>query len=136
MKIETGIWIDGSKAIIVTLNNNTQKVKTIKSDIENKNHHDKEGDKGSFQGAQHLSNEKKFEERKKHQLHAFLGKITDYVKGTDALYVFGPAEVKKHLKKQIENDRFLAPALKAVEAAEDMSRNQLIAKVKKFYKES
>lgn len=136
MKKETGIWIDGTKAIIVTLNNNTQKVKTIKSEIENKVHHDNEGDKGSFQGGQHVNNEKKFEERKKHQLSTFLGKITEYVKGSEALYVFGPAEVKKHLKKEIENNRSLAPTLKAVESSEEMTRNQLIAKVKNFYKEN
>ncbi|MEO6303741.1 MAG: hypothetical protein ABIP51_11285 [Bacteroidia bacterium] len=135
MKKQSGIWIDGTKAIIV-FNDNTQTVKTIQSAIENRVHHDKEGDKGSFQGGQHVSNEKKFEERKKHQINDFLNEVISHLKGSDELYVFGPAELKTHLKTAIEQDRFLAPGLKAVEAAEQMTENQIIAKVKEFYKQN
>lgn len=135
MKKQAGIWIDGTKAIIVTLNNNAQTVETIESAIENKVYHEKEGDTGSFQGGQHLSNEKKFEERKKHQLNDYLNNVIQYLKGSDEVYVFGPAEIKTHLKTAIGQDKFLAPGLKAVEAAEKMSENQIIAKVKEFFEE-
>jgi hypothetical protein len=47
MKKQTGIWIDSSKAIIVTLEKDKEEITEIQSDLENRVYHDKEGDKGS-----------------------------------------------------------------------------------------
>jgi predicted methyltransferase len=48
MKKQTGIWIDSTKAIIVTLQDGKEAVSEIQSDLENRVYHDQEGDKGSF----------------------------------------------------------------------------------------
>ena len=72
MKKQTGIWIDSTKAVIVTLNDGKEFICEIQSDLENKVYHDKEGDKGSFQGNQHINSDKTFEERRKHQMNNFL----------------------------------------------------------------
>lgn len=134
MKKQTGIWIDSSKAIIVTLSEGKENVTEIKSDIENRIYHEKEGDKGSFMGSRHINNEKKFEERKKHQISNFLKNVINQIKHDDELYVFGPAEIKTKLKQQIENEgTVLSNKLKSVETADNMSPNQLVAKVRSFY---
>lgn len=75
MKKKTGIWIDSSKAIIVTLSEGKENITEIKSDIENRIYHEKEGDQGSFMGSRHLNNEKKFEERKRRQVDSFLKNV-------------------------------------------------------------
>ena len=54
MKKQAGIWIDSTKAIIVTLDGKNESIKEIQSDLENRVYHDKEGDKGSFFGGQHI----------------------------------------------------------------------------------
>lgn len=133
MKKQTGIWIDGSQAIIITLLNGNEQVNIIESQLENRIYHDKEGDKGSFMGAHHISHEKKFEERRKHQLKSYLEEITSFVADSNELYVFGPAETKIELEKSISDNKTLAKTLKKVESADHMTQNQIVAKVKDFY---
>lgn len=134
MKRQTGIWIDTSKAIIVTLEGGKdEKISEIDSDVENRVYHDKEGDKGTFSGVHHGSNETKFENRKKEQMDFFIKEVLAYVKGADELFVFGPAEAKIRLEQKIQDEKLFANKLKAVETADKMTLNQIVEKVKRFY---
>lgn len=134
MKRQTGIWIDTSKAIIVTLEGGKdEKISEIDSDVENKVYHDKEGNKGTFSGVHHGSSETKFDNRKKEQLDFFIKEVLAYVKGADELFVFGPAETKIRLEQKIQDEKLFANKLKAVETADKMTLNEIVAKVKKFY---
>lgn len=134
MKKQTGIWIDTSKAIIVTFTDGKEQIKEIESDIENRIYHDKEGDKGSFMGSQHINSERTFDERKEHQFDHFLKDVLSHIKESDELYVFGPSETKIKLKQKIDDGKTIPNnKLKSVETADSMTLNQVIAKVKKFY---
>lgn len=134
MKRQTGIWIDTSKAIIITLEaGNNEKIFEIESDVENRIYHDKEGDKGNFSGVHHGNNETKFENRKKEQMDFFIKEVLAYVKGADELFVFGPAEAKIRLEQKIHGEKLFTHKLKAVETADKMTLNEIVAKVKKFY---
>jgi len=56
------------------------------------------------------------------------------VNEADEIYIFGPAETKTKLQQKINSEKTdIASKLKSVEAAESMTSNQIIAKVKKFY---
>ena len=134
MKRQTGIWIDTSKAIIVTLEGGKdEKISEIDSDVENSVYHDKEGNKGTFSGGHHGNSESKFENRKKEQLDFFIKEVLSYVKGADELFVFGPAETKMRLEQKIQDEKLFTNKLKAVETADKMTLNEIVAKVKKFY---
>jgi hypothetical protein len=134
MKKQTGIWIDSTKAIIVTLENGKETISEIQSDLENSVYHDKEGDKGSFSGSQHIDSQKSFDERKKHQINGYLKDVISTVNGSDELYIFGPAETKTKLEQKINAEKStIASKLKSVETSDSMTSNQIIAKVKKFY---
>ena len=134
MKKQTGIWIDTSKAIVVTFTDGKRQITEIESDIENRIYHEKEGDKGTFMGSRHINNEKKFGERKKHQFDHFIKDVLLHVKESDELYVFGPAETKLKLKRKINDGKMgAARKLQSVETADSMTMNQVVAKVKKFY---
>lgn len=134
MKKQTGIWIDTSKAIIVTFTDGKEHITEIKSDIENRIYHDKEGDKGTFMGGHHINNERTFDERKEHQFDHFLKDVLSHIKESNVLYVFGPSETKIKLKKMIVDGKIIADnKLKSVETADSMTLNQVVAKVKKFY---
>ena len=52
-KKQTGVWIDTSKAVIVTLFDGQENMTEIQSGIENKVYHDDEGYKGTFSGKYH-----------------------------------------------------------------------------------
>lgn len=133
MKKQTGIWVDSKKAVIVTLQNGGEKTDIIESNLENRIYHEKEGDKGTFNGVHHSNNEKKFEERRKHQMNDFLKQITTHISNADEIYIFGPAETKIKLKTEIENDNNLIEKLTKVEASEQITTNQIIAKTKKYF---
>ncbi|MDO9001793.1 MAG: hypothetical protein Q7W45_18645 [Bacteroidota bacterium] len=135
MKKQTGIWIDGSKAIIVKLDSGNETISEIESNIENRIYHEKEGDKGNFSGNQHMNNEKKFDERRKHQLNDFLQNVLDEVKETKELYVFGPSETKTKLQNKIESSKTHTDMkLVSTETSDSMTTNQIVAKVKEFFK--
>ena len=134
MKKQTGIWIDTSKAIIVTFTDGKEHITEIESDIENRIYHEKEGDKGAIMGSHHLNNERTFDERKEHQFDHFLKDVLSHIKESDELYVFGPSETKIKLKQKIDDGKTIPDnKLKSVETADSMTLNQVIAKVKKFY---
>lgn len=134
MKKQTGIWIDSTKAIIVTLDGGKESITEILSGMEDNVYHDKEGDKGSFFGSQHINSDKTFEERKKHQMNTFLKDVLTTVNASDELYLFGPAETKIKLEKKIHEDKSTNTGkLKSVETSDNMTPNQIVAKVKQFY---
>lgn len=134
MKRRTGIWIDSSKAIIISLEGNKESITEIDSDIENRSHHHGEGKKGTFNGLRHGSNESQFDNKKREQTDYFMDTIIDYVKKSDELYVFGPSGAKTELKKRIERDHIIAnDILKEVATTSKMTLNQIVAQVKGFY---
>jgi len=134
MKKQTGIWIDSSKAMIITLSEGNESITEVKSDIDNKVYHQQEGDSGDFMGTRHINNEKKFDERKKQQIEQFLKAVIGKIKDHDEVYIFGPAEMKTKLKKKIEvGEVTLCGKLKSVETADSMTANQMVAHTKKHY---
>lgn len=133
-KTQTGIWIDASKAVIISFSGGVKTVTEIEADIENKVYHYGEGDKGFFSGSQHISREKTFEERKKHQTNAYLEDIIDRIAGDDEIYIFGPAETKTLLEKKINSEKNRVHGeIKKVETADKMTLNQMVKTVKEFY---
>lgn len=133
--LQTGIWIDGAKAIIISLKGGKEVVNEIASEIDNAVHHKGEGDKGSFMGSRHINNEKKLSERKKHETERYVNTVIAAVKKSDELYIFGPAGLKTKLKNKINQDPGLASRLKAVETSKPITLNQCVARVKEFYME-
>lgn len=135
MKKQTGIWIDTTKAILVTLSEGKENVLEMESEVESAVHHHGEGNSGSFMGTSHLSQERKFDERKNHQIDKFIKNIAVELKNSDELYIFGPSEMKLRLKKNVTDDKQLSSKLRAVETADSMTMNQVTAKVRDFFKE-
>ncbi|PWA05812.1 hypothetical protein [Flavobacterium psychrotolerans] len=134
-KKQTGVWIDTSKAIIVTLFDGIEDITEVQSGIENRIYHDDEVRKGTFSRNRHAGNETKFDEQKKNQLDHFLIDVLSQVKESDELYIFGPAETKSKLEQKIYNEKWIDfHKLKSVETASGMSPNQILANVKDFYK--
>ena len=132
MKNNFGVWIDGTKAVIVKLANDS--VKEVSANIDSKTHHVNDGDKGDFLGAgHHNGNEKTYEERKNNQTHKFLTHVLTEIKGADGIYIFGPSEMKSHLKTHIELDKSLFARLIGVDSADKMTDNQIVAAVKKQF---
>jgi hypothetical protein len=135
-KLQTGVWIDGSKAVIVNFANGSDKgIKVVEADIENKVHNNSDGsDKGTFMGAQHISHEKTFDERKKHQTKDYLSDVVQQFSRGSELFIFGPGEMKNKLVNKIDDENnILKLAVKSVDTTDKMTDNQIVAHVKEFY---
>ena len=133
MKKQIGIWIDSKTAYLIKLVNGKDSLSQIDSELENRIYHDKEGDKGTFFGHTHVQNESGFEERKANQTKVYLNEVLQAIKEFDEIYIFGPAYMKDNLKKVISQHGDLSKKLKAVNPAERMTTNQMVAEVKQFF---
>ena len=135
MEKQVGIWIDSKKAIIVALDGKKEeRITEIDSDVENSVYHNKEGYKGTFSGSHHSDSETKFDNRKKEEQNYYLKSVMNYIKGSDYLYIFGPGETKTKLEQKIRDEKLLGKTiLKAVETSDNMTVNEIVAKVKDFY---
>jgi len=134
MKIQKGIWIDSKEAIIVSIEDGKQKnINKIISNLENKVHHEGEGDKGTRFGEQSVNNEFTFNERRKHQLSDYYNLVIDAIKESDELFIFGPSITKTDLHKTILAIKSFKPMIISVETADSMTENQIAAKCRQFF---
>lgn len=135
MEKQVGIWIDTKKAIIVALEGQKEeKITEIDSEVENRIYHNNESNKGTFSGSHQSDNETKFDNHKKEQMDYYLEAVMNHIKKADYLYVFGPAETKLKLEQKIRDEKSLGKIkLKAIETADKMTLNEIVAQVKDFY---
>jgi stalled ribosome rescue protein Dom34 len=133
MSKKTGIWIDHSKAFIVSLDENREKVTTIES---------KAGRKVRLSGGsrtktpyapQDVASESRRYRKYMQNLKHYYEKVIRKVGDSEALYVFGPGHAKTELKKHLESYKHTSPPVLMLESADKMTDAQLIAKVKNFF---
>jgi len=136
MKKQVGIWIDTKKAVIISLKKNGEDIKIVNSFIEGRERvaGEKKLGKSSRFEIQFSNFEKKKENRKIHEVQNYFRKVVNEIKDTDEVVLFGPAEMKTELEKFILNKSLQAPIIKRVETTDSMTKNQMVAWVKKFYK--
>jgi stalled ribosome rescue protein Dom34 len=128
-----GVWIDKDKAHIVTINGNNEELTTIDSNVE---HFHVGGGSGSKLkgGPQNVVQDSKYLEREKHQLKSYFKEVASKIETADAVVIFGPAEMNINFKKELENNyKKLNSKVKAVNKADSMTNNQVIAWVRDFY---
>lgn len=133
MKQRIGVWLDKEKALVINLTENNHKIKTIESDISNRDRFEGETKEYGRFGGQFLSMENKKKNRIKNQSVEYLKRIISQIKNSDEIVLFGPAELKTDLEKLILKDNNLKGKLVGVKTADSMTENQIVAWVKEFY---
>tara|TARA_R110000787_G_scaffold196454_1_gene307787 strand:- start:8509 stop:8922 length:414 start_codon:yes stop_codon:yes gene_type:complete len=130
----TGIWLDREKAFIINIDKKTASVHLIASNLEHFNISGGSGTK--FKGGpQDVVQDSKYLEREKHQFKNYFSEIIEYVKNTNALVIFGPADSHQKLKKEIQEfHKELNEKVIAVIKSDSMTENQLKALVRDFFK--
>ncbi|MFA7231134.1 MAG: hypothetical protein WC071_07670 [Victivallaceae bacterium] len=132
---KTGIWIDHQEAVIVSLENRQATVTRINSNADS-HYHPSGGCKSSGSlVAQAVSKEKTADNRLKHQLHLFYINVINTVNNDDNIFIFGPGEAKQEFLKEIENKKtVLFSKIVEIETCDRITENQIVAKVKFFYR--
>ena len=128
-----GVWLDGSKAVVVTVNGQEHKVSTIPSGIVTHERIEGEGNESGRFGNQFLEDERAREHRIEAMENKYLDKVFKRVSDADQLLVFGPAEMKNKFEKLYESENGPKPNLRGVEPADVMTENQIAAHVREFY---
>ena len=133
MSKQTGVWLDYREAFIIDPNGEEGGgVQHIVSEVED--YHVWGGARTRQPwGPMDKTSEGKYLERFKHQAKNYFGKIKEVVAEADELYIFGPAEAKNGLEKTLSQDKGFKARLVAVEKADSMTRNQMIARVREFF---
>nr|WP_321244035.1 hypothetical protein [uncultured Psychroserpens sp.] len=129
----TGIWLDKNKALIVTLEDSNETLKSVSSNIDHYNVH---GGSGTPQkgGPQNVVHDSKYLEREQQQLKAYFKSISKEINNTDALVIFGPAGTNEKFSKELhENYQHLSTKIKGVRKADSMTDNQVKAWVRDFF---
>ncbi len=131
---KTGIWIDGSKAIIVHFKESEATVKEIISDLEGVFFRDGQPIKTNFSGGNNDSHEKRLEERKKNMTRKFLKNICEELQHRDELFILGPGEMRTRLNKFMESEyKTFRDKIKGVESSNIRREQQIIDKMKSFF---
>ncbi len=138
VKKRTGIWLDYKEAFVIPLFDEMEgqpAIRHIVAEI------DMGATKGGIApkvpyGPQGGVSEREMLDRRKHQEKIYFEKILKEIDPvTDELFIFGPAEAKLGLKKIMEQIKHYRPAVLEVRTSDKLTRNQMVAEVRKFFTE-
>lgn len=133
MKSQLGIWIDLTKAVIISTDNKGHECLTVTSDIDTHERFNGETTNFSRVGDHRLETVKHKENKLNNSKKDFFNHLVPLIKDAQEIVLFGPAEMKIEFGKFLKEQKPLANKLRAVETTDKMSENQMIAWVKEYF---
>ena len=131
MDRNVGLWIDHKQAYLIW--NEDGKVEVIPSRIEPPAHYSGGTKLGGKQN-QKADIEARSSDRLKLQLNKYYQQVMNALKDASSIFVMGPGKAKVEFEKAIQKSKDLHKRLLKVETTDKMTKNQMIAYVRKFYK--
>lgn len=117
-----GLWIDHRKAVIVTIGDKGEEIKTVNSGMEK---HVRFGGGASAGGHGEDVRDREFE----NHLEDYYDRLIALIKDTESVQIFGPGEAKGELEKRLKEKGYRGQ-IQADEATDKMTDNQIAAKVR------
>ena len=132
MKKEVGLWIDHRKTVFVTIENEVEVTREIRSNIEKHvrfSNGTASKDTDSTQGSS-------AEDMRDRQFGDHLGRyyegIISFIRNADSILIFGPGEAKVELGNCLKREE-LGSRIVGIETADKMTDHQIAAKVRDHY---
>lgn len=130
MDRNVGLWIDHKQAYAIWYQDG--KVEVIPSQIEPPEH---------FSGGTQLGGklnqkadvELHHNDRFRLQLHRYYQQVMSVLQNADSILIMGPGKAKLELEKAIKKNKDIQKRIRKVETVDKMTKNQMIAYVRKFY---
>lgn len=129
----TGIWLDTKQAKIISISSTDHSIETIPSGIETRERIQGEKGKQGRMGDQFIVSEKKRQSKIEEQEKVYCKSIIEEIKKVKSLVIFGPADMKYTLAKEIKNNSSFSPNINGIETADTMTEKQMVAWVRDFY---
>lgn len=131
MDRNVGLWIDHKQAYAIWQEDG--KVEVITSQIEPPAHFSGGTRLGGKMTAK-ADTELRQNDRFRLQLNKFYQQVIAVLKSADSIFIMGPGKAKIEFQKAIKKNKDMERRVLKVETADKMTKNQMIAYVKDFYK--
>jgi hypothetical protein len=129
-----GIWIDHEKGFIVSIIDEVESIKIIRSNVEGRIRLSGGSRSRTPFGPQDVAKEKKLEGRRTQQLRRYYQEIIYAMSDAGKILIFGPGEAKIELEKALKKSKELSSIIVGVEPADKMTEKQIAAKVRKVFR--
>lgn len=131
---KTGIWIDQQEAILIRLEEDKLPViQKIRSEVESRIRTKGEGKVSARFGNAFIDDQEKKQRRQQNERRRYFDEIIKIVYDDTYLFLFGPGKGKEELKNAIEKRHDIKAKLIAIETADKLTQNQLVAKTVKYF---
>jgi hypothetical protein len=130
--MNTGLWIDHRKAVIVEITGKTEEIKLIESKVEKQLR--RTGDsplKGSFEPTRVPADDSRQRALTGH-LNVYYDEVIARIRGAESILIFGPGEAKNELNSRLEDDN-LGGRVVGVETTDKMTDREIAAKVRQHF---
>ena len=132
MDRNVGLWIDHKQAYVISHKDGI--VDVIPSNIEPPAHYSGGTQLGGKLN-QKADTEFRRSDRFRLQLKKYYQQVISAIKDANTIFIMGPGEAKIEFEKAIRRIKAMQNRVLKVEAADKMTKNQMIAYVRKFYKD-
>jgi hypothetical protein len=134
MKREVGLWIDHHKTVMVTMVDEKEETREIRSNVE-KHARLSPGMHAKVTNISTTSHaEDVIDRRYGNHLSGYYDGVVSMLRNADSIWIFGPGEAKVELKKRLERDE-LGGRIISVETVDKMTDRQIAAKVRQHFQQ-
>jgi hypothetical protein len=132
MTKEVGLWIDHRKTVIVTVENEVEVTREIRSNMEK---HVRFSDDTSSKTNSNLKGSTAEDIRDRQfgdHLGSYYEGVISFIRDADSIWIFGPGEAKVELENRLKRDN-LGEHIVGIETVDKMTDHQIAAKVRDYY---
>lgn len=127
-----GIWIDHRKAVVVSLDDGKQRIRSIVSKLQRPMRSSRGSRSATPYGPQDVQSEDRRQRKLAGYLTQYYDRIAAAVRGADAILLFGPGGAKRECRERLEHHRF-GRRIAGVKPADKMTLPQIAAKVRRHF---
>jgi hypothetical protein len=134
MNRQVGIWIDHTKAVIVSASAERITSLTVEPEEEPHARQSRQAEDAPPDGSRDAQAEKRYERRFSQRLDRFYGEVIGQLGEPSALLIFGPGEAKLQLEERLRRYKALPACIVEIENTDKLTDPQIVAKVRTHYK--
>ena len=133
MKKEVGLWIDHTKAVIVTVTGKEEETRRVRSNIEKHIHFSGGSLANPLFGAYSISGDGEQVHHFTSCLNTYYDRVISLIRYADSIWIFGPGEAKEELEKHMLRNHLSGPIVGIDVENNKMTDRQIAAKVSQHY---
>ncbi len=133
-EMRTGVWIDHRQAVVATAGAAAADgIRGITTDLERQLRLSSGERAKTSYGPQVAPSDDMRETSSKTNLKSFYNEVLATVRGSPAIFIFGPGEAKEEFKKHLEQNE-LGDRIDGVEPVGKMTDRQILAKIREHFR--